>query len=89
MQQAQSCDFTRAQASSQDSAEDLVSTAPAQEQNGQTDMQEGQREQNQRAPVMIPSLCYLAPLSQGLLQVCDLCLAAVKLHLQLLACLRQ
>lgn len=37
--QAQSChrDMT-----SQNSVEDLVSTAPAQEQSGQTDMQEGQ-----------------------------------------------
>lgn len=77
------------QASSQNSADDLVSTAPAQEQKGQTDMQEGQREQNQGAPVTIPSLGYLPPLSQHLLQVSDLRLAAVELHLQLLACLRQ
>lgn len=77
------------QASSQDSAEDLVSTAPAQEHNGQTDMQEGQREQSQGAPVAIPSLCYLPPLSQRLLQVSDLRLAAAELHLQLLAGLPQ
>lgn len=77
------------QASSQDSAEDLVSTTPAQEQNGQTDMQEGQWQQNQGAPVTIPCLCYLPPLSQSLLQVGDLRLAAVELHLQLLTCLRQ
>lgn len=72
---------------SQDSAADLVGIAPAQEQSGQTDMQEGQWEQDQWAPVTIPLLCYLPPLGQGLLQVQDLGLAAVKLRLQLFTCL--
>lgn len=40
--QAQSCDITHAGRTSQDSAEDLVGIAPAQEQSGQTDMQESQ-----------------------------------------------
>lgn len=44
---------------SQDSAEDLVSIAPAQEQSSHTDMQEGQREQDQRTPGPKSGLCYL------------------------------
>lgn len=38
--QTQSCDIQ--DMTSQDSVEELVSTTPAQEQSGQTDMQEGQ-----------------------------------------------
>lgn len=72
---------------SQDSAADLVGIAPAQEQSSQTDMQEGQWEQDPWAPVTIPRLCYLPPLGQGLLQVHDLGLAAAELRLQLLTCL--
>lgn len=75
------------QVTSQDSAEDLVSKAPAQEHSSQTDMQEGQQEQDQCAPVPVPRLYYLPPLGQGLLQVNNLGLAAAELCLQLLACL--
>lgn len=65
----------------------MVGIAPAQEQSSQTDMQEGQWEQRQKAPVPIPCLCYLPPLGQGLLQVHDLGLAAAELQLQLFTCL--
>lgn len=67
----------------QDSAVDLVGIAPAQDQSSQTDMQEGQWEQDHRAPLPIPRLCYLPPLCQGLLQVDNLGLAAAELWLQL------
>lgn len=57
----------------------MVGKAPTQEQNSQTDMQESQWEQEQRALVPIPSLCYLTPLHKGLLQVHHLGLAAAEL----------
>lgn len=69
---------------SQESAADLVSKAPAKEHSCQTDMQEAQWEQDQWASAPIHCLYYLPPLSQGLLQIHDLCLAAAELHLQLL-----
>lgn len=64
--QAQDCDITQ-EVTSQDPAADMVSIAPAQEQSSQTDIQECQRDQDQRASVPISGLCYLPPLGQGLL----------------------
>lgn len=72
---------------SQDSAEDLVGAAPAQEESGHKHMQEDQRQQHQGAPVRVSRLGYLPPLGQGLLQVCHFGLAAAELRLQLLTCL--
>lgn len=72
---------------SQDSAEDLVGAAPAQEESGHKHMQEDQRQHDQGAPVSAPRLGYLPPLGQGLLQVGHFGLAAAELRLQLLACL--
>lgn len=74
---------------SQDSAEDLVGAAPAQEESGHKHMQEDQRQQDQGAPVRVSRLGYLPPLGQGLLQVCHFSLAAVELRLQLLTCLAE
>lgn len=70
---------------SQDSAEDLVGAAPAQEESGHKHMQEDQRQQDQGAPVGVSRLGYLPPLGQGLLQVGHFGLAAAELRLQLLA----
>lgn len=74
---------------SQDSAEDLVGAAPAQEESGHKHMQEDQRQQDQGAPVRVSRLGYLPPLGQGLLQVCHFGLAAAELRLQLLTCLAE
>lgn len=74
---------------SQDSAEDLVSTTPTQEQSSHKDMQDDQRQQDQWAPVTLFFLCYLPPLGQCLLQVHDFGLAAAELRLQLLTCLTE
>lgn len=74
---------------SQDSAEDLVGAAPAQEESGHKHMQEDQRQQDQGAPVRVSRLGYLPLLGQGLLQVGHFGLAAAELRLQLLTCLAE